>query len=846
MASISSLSFSTNSALGSLRGYGGLSSGLDRDTLIEGMTYATQSKITKNQQAKQKLEWQMEAYREISDKMIAFADKYTATMTSSTNLFSDSLWNAATTSVSGVNSKYVSVIGTSKTSANVSILGVKQMAKQASLMTGAASDRTVKTGAINTGDVDMNTLIGAELNFKIGNNGYAAVLPSNLDAFKDDGPDVPGRKTKEQKAVDAINQALKEAKVDYSGAPKDDNLFNHVEAQLIDGKIAFVGKDDNNTVTLHDSSALKTLGFDDSQKPGSDGTVIGNGESLKAKEAANLVDTQTFAQRMGGKSLTFNYNGKTKTIELPSADDIAANAGSDGGLEYVKNKLQDGLDAAFGKGRVTVDLEDVDENDASQGQRLIFKTTVPNQTENGKPKEDTSSTLTITGGSTNVMSSYAGFGITAGESNRVNLNISLKDSGMVLGAKTTDGKYELDLGNGKKISFTEDDTMGSIMRQINEADAGVKISYLSTADKFVLESTEDGAAGVIHMTGNGAKLLFGEEIDSTDTAYLQSVKDGTARNTFTEGQDAIVAVKYAGSNEEVLLTRGSNSFSIEGLDVTVKGTFGYDESGDLIKNDPTQEVTFSSNINTEKIVSTVSDLVKEYNEILELVNTQLTTRPDRDYTPLTSEQKKEMSEDEIKLWEEKAKTGLLYNSSELRSLADDLRWMIHPVDQQQMSEFGITVSTNWQDNGKLSFDESKFKAALEKDADAVKAFFTKEYSFDEAGYQAALAKDPNTERSAFVTQAGFATNMKSGFDKYVKTLGATKGILIEKAGSTKSPLSILNNSILSEIKDIDKILENLKARLKSEQDRYISQFTQLESVISQMNSQSSYLSGLGF
>ena len=46
MASISSLSASTNSAMSSLRGYGGLASGLDRDELIEGMTSGTQTKIS--------------------------------------------------------------------------------------------------------------------------------------------------------------------------------------------------------------------------------------------------------------------------------------------------------------------------------------------------------------------------------------------------------------------------------------------------------------------------------------------------------------------------------------------------------------------------------------------------------------------------------------------------------------------------------------------------------------------------------------------------------------------------------------------------------------------------------
>ena len=832
MASISSLSGSTNSALSSLRGYGGLSSGLDRDTLIEGMTSATQAKITKNQQAKQKLEWQQQAYRNISDKLIAFADKYTATMTSKTNLFSDSFWNAANTIVNGKNSKYIGVTGTSKAAANVSILGVQQMAKNASLMTGKASDSALKTGAINTGDVPMNTLDGKELNFKIGDNGYAVVLPSRLEpyAMADGTQDV-------EAAAKAINAALRQTKVDYTGAPKDDNMFNHVEAQVVDGKIAFVSKDGNNKVTLHDSSALEHLGF--TTKPGSEGQELTNGVAYSAQEEAKLIEVQDFAQRMGEKELTFNYNGKSKTITLPSAEEIRKNLGSDNGLTYVKKKLQDSMNAAFGKGRVTVNLEDVDAADASKGQRLTFKTTIPNTGE--PPKEDTSSTLTLTGGWSSLMSSYGGLDVIAGESNRVNLNISLKDSGMNLGAATPDanGKYKLNI-NGTKIEFSENDSMNLIMKRINEADAGIKISYLSTTDKFVVEATEDGAAGLIQLRGEGAKLLFGQEIDSENASAIGG------GNSFSAGRDAIVAVKYAGSDEVVELTRGNNSFSIEGLDITVKGKFGYDDSGNLIENDPEQAVTFTSNIESDKIASAVSDLVKEYNEILELVNKELTTRPDRDYTPLTSEQKKELSEDEVKLWEEKAKSGLLYNSSELRSLADDLRWMINPADQQKMSEMGISVSTNWQDNGKLSFDENKFKAALEKDPDAVKNFFTKEASFDEEGYQAALAKNPKTDRSAFEVKAGFAVNLKNGMDKYVKTLGTQKGILIEKAGSTKSPLSILNNSISNQIKDVDKILANLKVRLKSEQDRYISQFTQLETLISQMNSQSSYLSGLGF
>ena len=58
MASVGSLSSSTSN---SIRGYGGLASGLDRDELIKGMTLGTTSKLNQQEQKKQKIEWMQEA-----------------------------------------------------------------------------------------------------------------------------------------------------------------------------------------------------------------------------------------------------------------------------------------------------------------------------------------------------------------------------------------------------------------------------------------------------------------------------------------------------------------------------------------------------------------------------------------------------------------------------------------------------------------------------------------------------------------------------------------------------------------------------------------------------------------
>ena len=56
---VSSSSSSSSSALGntSLKGFGGLASGLDRDALIEQLTLNTNNKITKTQQSITKQEW---------------------------------------------------------------------------------------------------------------------------------------------------------------------------------------------------------------------------------------------------------------------------------------------------------------------------------------------------------------------------------------------------------------------------------------------------------------------------------------------------------------------------------------------------------------------------------------------------------------------------------------------------------------------------------------------------------------------------------------------------------------------------------------------------------------------
>lgn len=149
MASIGSLSSSTSSSIfNTNKRITGLASGLDTDALIESMTASTRSKIAKQNQQKQLLQWKMDDYRSISSKLIAFQNKYTS-YSAESNLRSPSFFDKTLLSVIGENSKYVSVSGTSSTVENIAISAVKQLAQNTSYVSSSAvSDQKLNSDAV--------------------------------------------------------------------------------------------------------------------------------------------------------------------------------------------------------------------------------------------------------------------------------------------------------------------------------------------------------------------------------------------------------------------------------------------------------------------------------------------------------------------------------------------------------------------------------------------------------------------------------------------------------------------------------------------------------------------------
>lgn len=812
-------SVTNNSYSSSVRGFGGLASGLDRDSLIEGMTAGTRAKIAKQQKSKQTLLWKQDAYRSISSKLIEFSQKYTSYTNPDTNIASAAFWARSSVTPLGTNSKYVQVSGSPSSSNSVSIVGVKQMAQKASVVSGDY----VTDGTLSTGEIDLNeiktvsTLEGESLKFQIGNKTFNVPLKSGTDQDGNPYDFSNGTQT-----VKSITKALEGVSIGGGKTLADMIEVTADPAGSINDpvgtpfKLDFKSKDTaGNEIRLAGGSqgALKALGVDSDafEELGKQGkTVItASGMSDELTTNQNLFKPLTFQEQVDGKKMSFTYNGVTKSIVL------SYKAGDS--LDDLANDIEKKLAKEFGTGRIEVKATDI----TGDKGKLQFSTQNPDGT------DDRSSDLAISFADAGVIGKGGAFNVAEGESNRLRMNESFLESGL----NTDPSKSETDplniTINGVDIEgLTYGSSINDIINKINSSDAGVTVSYLRNADRFSIVSKEDGASGKIEFN---AKTTDGQNTDNVKLFGSLAGTQDPATGVVTppavvEGKDAVIYVKYGNSSAPVELTRGSNSFNLDGLNVTVSGTFN--ETGVYDKD---QEVTFSAKTDTDKIVKVISEMIKDYNNIIKEVNDQVSTKPNRKYEPLTDEQKEQMKDSQIEKWEEEAKKGLLFNDPEMRSLSDSLRFIFSAgsEDQRKLESFGISTSKDYSEQGSLVLDETKFRAALENSAEDLKDLFTKQ-------------ADKTTGQTG-----GVMSRLTTITDNYASIKGAVKGSLIEKAGSTYAPTSILSNTLKKSIDGIDSIIERLQSQLKTETDRYVKQFTSLETLISQMNSQSSWLSSVG-
>lgn len=840
MAPVSSVS-SSSSLYGNRNVISGLASGMDTEAMIENMVSGTKARITALQQKRTIWEWKQEAFRGIIDKMVAFSNKYTS-YNSNTNLLSPSFFNnAVTTTTHGAFKDMVSATG--KTSSDIAITSVKQLAtaaKHTASMGGSGDVPTIEGDAINLGgDINISTVSGS-LTFTYGTKTVDIDLGEiGEDVFADP-----------KAFAEAINKKLSEQTITTSSGEtvKANTLIKVSESG---GKISFSdAKDAGNSVYISGAvgKVKETLGLDNPSKD--------KPSELDLSDVA-LSKESTYREYLSGKEISVTLDGITKKIKLPEYDETDASTELSN-TQYL-TKVQESLTKAFGTNSEGEPKILVDQNGVAEtGEFKLKLSTAKGSTMSVNSKindalglgENGATSYLNTGKSLGDLKLLDGMGggyelMGEGEpieqkdgtyrdknGNRVNADgVRLDEDGeKMIG-------YDMTI-NGVKIgTYTKDSKLETLIADINNnTEAGVNVTYSKTTNQFLFTATETGEANGIEI-----ESVKSDNKETNLAAHLFGAAD-------ERGQDAIFSMKVNGSDAYKEISRSTNTFDVDGLSITLKGEFGYKEvekiengqpvldgSGNPVKerviDDTAEEVTFTTAADADKIVEAVKSMIEDYNDMMSEIKKAYSTLPAQKkngvkYSPLTDADKEGMSESAIKAYEDKVKQGLLFGDSDLSSLHSKLRFTFSGADATFLKSIGITSEYSMSDNtSSIKLDENKLRDALANNPDAVKDVFTK---------SVASGAPAN----------GIMTTIKTQLDNYAGYLGENKGILVNKAGTSYSSRSMLNNSIQKSMDSIDKQIERWETKLSDQVDRYTSKFSQLEVLIQQMNAQSSSLAGL--
>ena len=828
MASISSImgsSSSTSSIYGSRNTniISGLASGMDTESMIEGMVQSYQQKIISLQQSKTKLQWQQNAYQSISDKLVEFSRKYSS-YSSTTNLNSQSFFkNAVITTTGGKYADLITAVG--KSSSQITINSVKQLASAARYSSSKLDSGAVGSAVDRSQPVVVSQMSGS-LTINYGaNQSIELTFDTNEDFSQADGTlDV-------NKFQEALNKKLSEQTL------KDDNGDIVSADKLIEINVGAKGTVElKNKATNGDSVTIGgAYGKFADMVTDLDSAVKDESSTFQMDRDKQVVDkSQIKAEYLSGKTFSVTLNGQTKKITL---GDVVRKDG-EGWSDAVKRTVQEGLDKAFGENRVQVGMN----GGAISFQTLDSEGKVSQSDTFAIYAEDSAAGEILFGEGNTSLTSYVdvskklsqlgtfdaakgtltvGGATLQGKAIKVEKEDWVVEDGKIYDKDgnlldeegyriNKDGErlYEFDMTvNGVKIgTYTQDTALETITNDINaNSEAGVSVSYSKLTNEFVFTAKSTGSAEKIDIGEGLGQALFGDS------------------SNYEKGTDAIFTATVNGKQMEY--TRSSNTADLDGMTVTFEGTFNVDgkEEG--------ADVTFTTKTDTDTVFNAIKSMVDDYNAMVTEIKKAYSDMPLQQsngsrYEPLTSEDEEGMTESEIEAYEEKAKTGILFMDRDLSSLYSALRDAVVSSGADGAYLRSIGINTSYEDGlTTISLDEKALREALETDLDGVANAFNK------------------SKENGAATD-GLMTKIQEVTDRYAATTGAVKGILIEKAGSKYAPTAALDNTILNQMEELDKQIATWQSKMSDKVDYYTNKFTQLEMLINQMNSQSSALAGL--
>ncbi len=785
---------------------GGITSGFDTEAMVTQLLSSYQTRIDKQSQKITKLSWQQSAYQDITKKITEFKNTYFDVLKRDTYLMSPSTFNkfkADVTATSNADASGLTVSTTSNSSSGSYKIKLNQAAKASTAQGNSITSGNFKldldkalssaSGEVKTNDDGSKTwTMNFALDVQVG--GIRKTISFSADALLGADGNVADKDAAKSSIIDSLNQKLQES-FGYSG--KTSGAAGATDAN---GKEWFLqvklGSDGKAEFQVGGNASVSVA-----ENKGNFGLAQPK-EKVAISTGSVVTGVNAFQVEIGGKNVSVAFNGVSSTYY-----DSKGQTGNEAILaEYKELKT-----AAYRKSYNLADNEIVsdeqlekfnysneqaakDKNAASikealkgvAGYTFNFDGTYVTAADSNGNSVDFSMT-SVEGGT---------LGLTkASASNKINSGSTLSDLGF---KPEAGGTHKLNI-NGTEISLDKKSTISSMMSAVNKSAAGVTMTYSSLTNSFTLESKEFGGAGKV-------------EVGDTSLGRSLGLVDDNGTVGASEGQNAIFEI----NGQEVYLN--DNTYTLDG------NTFTFNDN---------MTIGETYTVNIAKDSTTVKDALKKfvesYNKLIDDVYGYIGKSPAKDddgntYEPLTNAEKDEMSEDEITKWEEKAKQGVLYNDSTVSTVMSQMRSALYTsVTLDDGSKFGIynlgiKTSSEWSEHGKLQIDENAFDKAFENNEDAIIKLFT----------------DSDT---------GMMKKLNSVIDGAVKSSGAanTRGTLVRKAGKADSSVTT-DSTIYKEMVKMQDRLKELQDRYDTKEEYWWKVFTNMETAMADLNSQTSYIS----
>lgn len=422
---------------------------------------------------------------------------------------------------------------------------------------------------------------------------------------------------------------------------------------------------------------------------------------------------------------------------------------------------------------------------------------------------------------------------------------SAKDIEFTLGS----GKVWVKASDLKAATSTFDTKLTTLNTELGALTVGsdeytakqAEITQTESERSVALASTIDSKLGAVGISASKSEtsndIVLKPDVDTNTFNYTfgditdQHLDTGATTIDYQNGTDLKGTIKnssgtiyfgYAAADIPaggISMAATSNKITLDGVQFNINDVGTTKLSG-----------TVDATAAKDKIVKFVND----YNSLIEKINKLVTDKHDRSYNPLTDDQKKEMSDDEVKLWNEKVQKGQLSRDTDLSRITNNLKNAMSSTVMGAttiLEKIGITpVKDYTTKSGMFTIDEDKLTAALETNPDAVMNVFTQ--------YPANADSLSDTDK---FNQSGILYRMKDILND--EFMSSTKSALINKAG-LEGTISFTQSTLSKSITDYEKKISVMNESLSDKEQALYTKYSKLETAMNKYSSQSTYLSSM--